>query len=189
MKEIILIRHAPTEPVDSVAATDWQLTEEAQYLCEKLAIQLKQYDIQHIYTSTEHKAQQTGQYVADVFNLAYSTVDNLHETERKSKNFYQNEDEFKANVKAAMQSPDELLFGDETFTAACERFSKQVALLAKNHPAETIAIVSHGRVLSMYLGNVMSKEPEIIWEALGMPAYAVLAWESKIIKTVVNTIE
>ena len=119
MTKIILIRHAPTQPDKNQHSTQWQLSSEAQTLCHALAKEIEGYKLRKIYTSTEPKAQATGRFVAEKSgNIPVEIADNLHETERESKKFYESQDEFREAVKQAMVSPDELLFGDETFADA-----------------------------------------------------------------------
>lgn len=190
MTDIIFIRHAPTKPDKTQHSTQWQLSEDSQKLCHQLAEQIKHHNITKIYTSTEPKAQLTGKFIAEKLGIDSITIaDNLQETERHSKAFYDNQDTFRLAVKEAMLSPDDLRFGDETFTTARIRFTSQVEQLANKHPDETIAIITHGRVLSLYLGDIMKESPEIIWEKLKMPAYAILSWEKREITDIQYVIE
>jgi|GEM_PF-1926988 len=190
MTTIILIRHAPTQPDKNQHSTQWQLTDEAQTLCHALAKEIEGYKLRKIYTSTEPKAQATGQFVAEkVGNIPVEIAENLHETERESKQFYESQDEFREAVKQAMLSPDELLFGDETFAGAGKRLAKQIKSLAKQNPDETIGIISHGRILAMYLTGLVGESPVEIWEKLQMPAYAVLSWDEQTITKIQYAIE
>lgn len=190
MTTIILIRHAPTQIDPSVSSDEWQLTGESKLLCQKLAEYIRSQNIEKIYTSHEPKAKSTGVYIAQALDdIPTQVVDNLHETERKSKRFYESQEEFREAVRVAMLSSDELLFGDETFNHACKRLSDSIDTLAKHHPDEAIAIVSHGRILAMYLSQVMPESSVEIWQKLKMPAFAVLSWETKTIEQIVYQIE
>lgn len=188
MTNIIFIHHAPTKIDAHTSAKNWLLSEDSVRLCQLLAKKIEHYAIGKIYTSTEMKAKLTGQYISEALKLDTTIIsDNLQET--ASSKFYDSEQEFRATVKLAMQNPDTLLFGDETFTDAKKRFSAQVEILAQNHPQETITIVTHGRILSMYLGDIMPENPEIIWERLHMPAYAVVLWDTKTLLEIDYSIE
>lgn len=190
MTTIILIRHAPTQPDKNQHSTKWQMTDDAQKLCHALAKQLSDYEPGKIYTSTEVKAQATGRFIAEKLdNIPVEIVDNLQETQRQSKKFYDSQNEFHAAVRKAMLSPDEVLFGDETFADARKRLAEQVATLVKQHPDDTIVIVSHGRILSMYLAKLMRQLPVSIWGKLQMPAYAVLSWDEQTITKIQYAIE
>ena len=188
MTTIIFIRHAPTQINKNIVARNWTLTEDSQRLCKILAQKIKHHTIDQIYTSTERKAQLTGQYIADELKLPNPIVKaNLQETE--SSKFYESQTEFRETVKLAMRHPQELHFGDETFYDAKMRFSVQVSNLAQRHQNETVAIVTHGRILSMYLGDIMQEAPEIIWERLQMPAFAVLSWQEQTILEINYSVE
>ncbi len=190
MTTFIFIRHAPTLPDKNQHATKWQLSADSEKLCYQLAEQIKSYKIAKIYTSTESKAQLTGQFVAEKLgNIPLEIADNLQEAIRHSKAFYDSQHDFRAAVEAAMLSPDKLLFGDETFTAANNRMAEQIEKLAKQHSGETVGVVTHGRVLSMYLGSIMKQSPVEIWQKLKMPAYAMLSWEKQEITEIQYEIE
>lgn len=188
MTTIIFIRHAPTRIDKNIASKNWTLTEDGQRLCKILAQKIKQYPISQIYASSEKKAQLTGQYIAEALKLDNPIIKpNLQETE--SSKFYESQTEFREKVKIAMRHPHELHFGDETFYDAKSRFSAQVGNLAQQHLGETIAIVTHGRILSIYLGDIMQEAPEIIWERLQMPAFGVLSWENRAIIEINYSVE
>lgn len=189
MTTIILIRHAPVAMNKDRTASQWHLAPESRSACEKLAEQIRHYQPKHIYTSTEQKAIQTGQFIADKLKIETSISPHFHETERQSAYFYDNQANFRADVHEAMISPDKIVFGDEAFDAARERFKQQVQLLAEQKAHKTFAVVSHGRVLSMFLGELLNEPPVAIWEKLQMPAYAVLSWEAMQITKLVNSIE
>lgn len=190
MTSIIFIRHAPTIPDKDQHSTEWQLGEESQLLCHRLADEIRPYDVRKIYTSVESKAQLTGRFVAEKYgNIPVEAVENLHETERHSRSFYENQDEFRHAVVEAMRKPDDLVFGDETFTDAKNRLGMKVDELAKKHPDETIVIVSHGRILAVYLASIMDESPESIWKKIKMPAYAIFSRENQTITKIQYEIE
>jgi broad specificity phosphatase PhoE len=189
MSKLILIRHSISKQQPDVNASEWTLTQAGKILCEILAKQLFSFSIKHIYTSEEAKASLTGKIVADALNIPCEKVPNLQETRRDSSVFFDSQDEFRAKVRDAMQNPDELRFGDETFADARKRFSAQVDALIQDNLNETLAIVTHGRVMSIYLGHILKRDPVEIWDALAMPAYAVLSLPEKSLVTLVNSIQ
>lgn len=188
MTRLILIRHAPTQPDATVAAHSWLLSDHAETCCVQLANELCAYSSQHVYSSHEQKAIQTAQYLAQALGVSYSVAPNLEETQRHSTHYYPNPDAFSAKVIAAMQAPEQLIFGDETFSHARARFSKQIDILASTHHNQTVAIVSHGRILAMFLAMYVSESPQHIWQQLGMPAYAILDWQHKRVEKIVYRI-
>jgi len=189
MTKIVLVRHAPVKIDPNTRADTWDLSPESKQLCQALAAAIRVYNLQWIYTSSEPKAIQTGAFIAHSLGIERITAPHLQETERHTKHFYASQDNFRAAVRQAMSEPDKVVFGDEAFSVARTRLEKQLARLADNHTGKTFGVVSHGRILAMFLGKVLAQSPISIWENLKMPAYAVLSWDKMKIETLVNSVE
>ena len=189
MPFLILIRHSITKQDARVNSRDWTLTEEGQKLCKSLAEELRDYDISRIYSSQETKAYLTGKIVADVLKIPCEKASNLEETHRKTVPYFDSLQEFKESIRTAMKSPDDLLFGEETFADARKRLSAQIDSLLEKHPGQTLAIVTHATVLSVYLGHILGRDPVEIWNTMGMPAYIVLSLPEKNLLKIVNRLE
>jgi broad specificity phosphatase PhoE len=175
MAELILIRHSISQPHPEQNSHEWLLTDEGRAKCKIVAEKLRPYPIRQIYTSAESKAVETGKIVAEILELPSAIATDLGETKREGLDLMANLGDFKAQVREAMRRPDEKLFGEETFSEARERFLKEMNGLLAKHPNETIALVSHGRVLSMVLAQFSGEDPVSIWDSLKMPAYAVVS--------------
>jgi broad specificity phosphatase PhoE len=188
MVHLILIRHSQTQQQKDVNSHQWQLTDTGREHCQILAEQLRPYAISRIFTSEEPKAYLTGQLVADVLNVPCESSPDLHETKRETVGYFEHIADFEVAVEAAMLEPDKLLFGEETFTDARKRLSNQVDTLLQQYPDETLAIVSHGTVLAIYLAHLSGNGAIGIWRSLDMPAYAVINLPEKTISKIVTTI-
>lgn len=188
MPNLIFIRHSETKQQADVSSHEWQLTERGRARCQLLADAMREYKIDRIITSEEAKAYLTGKLVADVLDIACETAPHLHETKRETVPYFASVDDFKAAVKAAMREPDKLLFGEESFTDARERFALQVDKLLQQYPDETLAIATHGTILSLYLAQFSEQDVITIWDSLDMPAYAVLELPQKLVTKIVNSI-
>lgn len=186
--ELILIRHSISQPSPELNSHDWPLTDEGRAKCKILAEKLRPYPIRQIYTSAEAKAIETGQIIAEILDLPTAIAADLGETKRIGLDMNASVAEFKAEVREAMRRPDEQLFGEEGFSDARERFLNEMNRLVAQHPEETIALVSHGRVLSMVLAQFSDEDPISIWESLKMPAYAVVALPEKKVLALVRDI-
>jgi broad specificity phosphatase PhoE len=46
----------------------------------------------------------------------------------------------------------------------------------ERHPDQTVAIVSHGTVITLYVARAAGVEPFAFWQGLGLPAFVVLSW-------------
>lgn len=173
MNHLILIRHSITQQQADVSSHRWQLTLEGQTACKAAAAQLCDYGIAHVYTSDEDKARLTGQLIAEALELPVASAPNLHETLRHSVPYFPDVTDFQAAVKRAMRQPDELVFGEERFTDALNRFNVAIETLLTMHPDETIAVVTHGTVMSLFAAQYTSRDIYDIWASLDMPAYAI----------------
>ncbi|MCA0456089.1 MAG: histidine phosphatase family protein [Chloroflexi bacterium] len=175
MVRLVLVRHAASQPQPGTSAHNWQLANAGHDQCRLLADRLRPYNIRHIITSDEPKAVQTGTLLASYLgDLPLSQAADLRETHRKTAPFFADETAFREAIATAMHQPQKLLYGEETFEAARLRFSAAVDRLTSAHPDETIALVSHGTILSLFLAHRMNVPPYSIWSLLDMPAYAIL---------------
>jgi broad specificity phosphatase PhoE len=189
MTTIVLIRHAPVTIDKHIVASSWQLSADSQARCQQLANQLQPLHPVQLYTSTEQKAVQTAKHLTEALNIPMVVFPNLHETERTSTQFYTDSENFISTIHKAMRHPDKVIFGDEAFGVARDRLTRQLHILADKHPHETIGIVSHGRILAMFLAQIMKQSPIKIWDSMSMPAYAILSWESMQIVQLVTSID
>jgi broad specificity phosphatase PhoE len=79
MPNLVFIRHSQSQPDPEIPARSWRLTEEGRQRCEPLAALLIPYNLDTIITSTEPKAIETGQLVAQKLGIPYQLADNIHE--------------------------------------------------------------------------------------------------------------
>ena len=175
MPHLILIRHANSQPVGGTSPHHWQLSNEGRRQCALLAERLRPYNITHLYSSDEPKALQTAGLIgSDLGHLPSTLDDQLRETRRENAPFYDDETTFRQAIHAAMNQPQQLLYGEEAFDAARVRFAKAVnRIVAKNEG--TVALLSHGTILSLYIASMIETNPFDIWKLLDMPAYAVFS--------------
>jgi broad specificity phosphatase PhoE len=82
---------------------------------------------------------------------------------------------FVQTIQAAMNQPQQLLYGEETFETACIRFTEAVNRIVATSQDETVALVSHGTILSLYIGSIVGKHPFDVWKMLHMPCYLVFS--------------
>jgi broad specificity phosphatase PhoE len=176
LTHLILVRHSISQPQPGVSAHKWTLTPDGQARCAALAVQLRPYQISRIATSDEPKALATAQLLAahlEVVNPLIVDAD-FRETRRESAPYFDSEGEFHAAIRVAMNTPDQVVFGEESFNDARRRITLALGRTMNIHRSETIAVVTHGTIMSLLLGHVSEKDTFEIWRSLGMPAFAVL---------------
>ena len=169
MRKIIFIRHAQSQPIPDQPQETWPLTAEAEASCHQLAEQLRSYQLSEIITSTQHKAVNTGGFVAQALGISSRTAAGFQEQDRTGIPFASSREAFVEQVKQLFAQPDQAIFGRETGRAAAERFAEAV----NREMAQTtgnIGIVTHGRVLTLYLWLALGQQdPITFWQSLKMP--------------------
>ncbi|MBZ0294827.1 MAG: phosphoglycerate mutase family protein [Anaerolineae bacterium] len=173
-RQLILIRHSISAQQPEISSHHWTLTAEGEARCLKLAERIAAYQPVVMITSEEPKARLTGAIVARQLDISTETEHDLHEHLRRSEP-YSDAATFRSRIETLLTQPDTLVFGEETGAAACQRFTHAVDRSLKRHPAGTIALASHGTVLSLYLAQVAGIDPVAYWSSIGMPAYIVLS--------------
>jgi broad specificity phosphatase PhoE len=174
-RNLVFIRHSQSRLEAGVPAIQWQLTAEGRRRCIPLATALVPYNLDLVITSTELKAIQTGEIVADRLGIPCQVEQDLHEHERQTAPYFESQTAFQHAVIALFDRPTELIFGEETAQQALERFTGAVeAVLATNH-RENIAIVTHGTVLSLFISQLTGCAATPFWRGLGMPAIIVFS--------------
>ena len=188
MPELILIRHSVSQPTPETSAHPWSLTDTGRARCEKLADYLMFYQPHIIYSSNEPKARITADLVAERLMIPSAIAPGLHETRRENVPFFDEVSEWQQALLTGFEQPHQVVFGEESFADACERFGNQIDTLIAAHPEKTIAAVTHGTVMSLYLAElIMTNEAEAatgfskmdtaraFWDGWGMPGYVVLS--------------
>ena len=171
MPLLILIRHAETQQEPGRSAHDWTLTPEGIARCSDLAHSLAPYQISTLYSSHENKARLTAQHVAQVLGIAHNSAADLHETQRSTAPYYAELADFQEHIRRGMAEPQRVIFGEEAFGAALARFSLAIDALLTKHSQETIGVVTHGTVMSLFLGKRCNLDSYSFWQKLGMPAW------------------
>ena len=180
MPTTILVKHSLSQIDPATPAKQWVLSAEGERRCLPLAEQLIPYHPDIIITSDEAKAIDTGQRVAEHLDIPWQIGRGLHEHERQNAPFFPTVDAFQAVVKRFFGQPDRLVFGEETADQAHFRFAKAVtrcvALSKCDAPgySQTVVIVTHGTVLTLFVSRLFELEPYPFWKSLTLPSFVVL---------------
>jgi broad specificity phosphatase PhoE len=180
-QKLIFVRHAAVEIDPAVPSNEWRLSDNGRSLTHHLIPQIAVHNPTRIITSSENKARETGQIIADVLGSSCQTAPNLHEHERSRVGYFEHKADFVTAVHHFFTHPNQLVFGDETANQARERFDTAVHHLIAQHPhdanvsSETLAIVTHGTVLTLFLAHYNQIEPFHFWQTLELPDYFVVS--------------
>jgi len=187
VSHLILIKHAMSQIDETKSAPDWLLSDSGRASCTPLADALHPYKPDLLITSEEPKAHETGQLVADALQIPYSSAPNFHEHDRKGVPFIPPET-WHTTVKTFFACPSDLIFGNETANQARRRFTQAVEKAVKTHPHKTIAIATHGTVISLFVAQKTRTNGFDLWLQLNLPSYAVFDLPDYKLNTIVTQI-
>lgn len=171
---LILIKHSMPEIDPSVPAKEWHLGEDGRARCAALAEHLTRYHPDVIVTSTEPKAVETAVEVAHHLGLSYTTAEGLHEHERPTVG-YMSTETWEQSVATFFARPDVLSLGAETAYQALERFETAIGKVVAAAPGKTVAVVTHGTVMTLFVAHHTGVDPMSFWRKLGLPSFVVFS--------------
>ena len=169
----MLVRHAMPEVSRDQPAREWPLSDAGRTSCAVLAERLRAHEPAIVISSLEPKARETGRLVADALDVLWHTAEDLHEHARPDEPWLGSAD-FDDRVRQFFAQPRERVFGSETAAEATERFGRAVDGLLKLHRGESLAVVAHGTVISLYLQARCQLDGFATWQALGLPSFIAL---------------
>lgn len=174
MSQLIFIRHAESKRDDSVPANQWRLSQAGREACRPLADALTPYGLTKLVSSMEPKAIETARLTAGHLGIPSEIAAGLHEHDRSNVG-YLGAGRFQDLVKDVLVKTDERVFGLETGAQARQRFTQAVEELVAANPDETLGLVSHGTVMSLFVVAANDLAPYDFWRRLGMPSFVVLS--------------
>jgi broad specificity phosphatase PhoE len=175
MAELILVRHSQPERVVGVPASKWRLSAEGRQRCLSLAYRLAPHQPSRVVTSLEPKAIETGQIIAAILNIPWNSMPDLHEHERPEAVRTLAPEAFRARVADLFEYHDQLVLGTETADQAHKRFAAAIADLLSHYQEDTLSVVTHGTVMTLFISRATGLEPVSFWKQLGLPAFTVLS--------------
>jgi broad specificity phosphatase PhoE len=177
-KYLILAKHSLPEIIENLPAREWRLSRQGRERARRLAERLQEFQPDAIVCSAEPKARETAEIVAEMHQLNWQVVEGLHEHDRSNVP-YQTQEEFHASVREFFQKSDTLVYGRETADQAHARFEQAVLSILCSHPNETVLIVAHGTVISLFVSRLTGMSDLALWHELGLPSFLLIDMQSK----------
>jgi broad specificity phosphatase PhoE len=188
MQTLILIKHSLPEIAGNLPACEWRLSESGRLRCKALAERLAPHRVTRLFASREPKAFETAQEIAARLGLPLAAEDDFHEHVLRESGLLETE-EFEAAVARFFAQPGDLVFGSETADQAHRRFTQALSRVLGKCRDETVAVVTHGRVLTLFVSRAVGFDPYPFWKRLGLPSFAVVAWPDRHLLTLVDCVE
>jgi len=170
--QLILVKHGKPQIVADQPRSSWALSDEGRAQAANLAHRLKAFAPTHLLASTEIKAADTAQAIGVVLGLPV-TLDAGFGEHRADHQPFGTQAAFEADVARLFAEPTALVMGEETGDAAHDRFDAALRRIC-SRPAETPVVVSHGRVITLWLSRRLGLEPMAFWRRLGLASAAVV---------------
>ncbi len=170
---LVLVRHSLPEIDPAVPGKLWHLSAEGERRCVALAGRLSGHGLKCVVSSGEPKAVETAQIVAGQLGLPRSIERGLHEHDRSNVSGLSRK-AFQEAVARLFEQPEALVFGAETAVEARERFASALSDVLAQYPTGSIAVVTHGTVLSLFVGQRAGLDPYALWQRLGLPCFVIL---------------
>lgn len=171
---LLLVRHSQPEITLGLLARDWRLSAEGRARCQPLAEEIaRRFHPVIVVSSDEPKAIETADLIAARLDVPVEIARDLREHEREAVRTLA-DDAFQSAIADFFARPQELVYGRETAARALARFSAAVAAVLAAHPAGDVVVVTHGTVMSLYLGALTGTSPLVIWKSLCLPDLRVI---------------
>ncbi len=173
---LILVKHSMPEIDRASPAREWRLSSDGKARCAWLARELLEFRPTVLRSSGEPKAAQTAEIVGSILGIAAACVDGLHENDRTDFPYIHEKNEFEQRFRDYFNNPDARLIGRESANEALARFRDAVSRIVEEHPGETVCVVAHGTVISLFVARYNNVSPFAIWKSLDpLPAYITVA--------------
>jgi len=127
-------------------------------------------------SSEEPKAMETAEIAAERLGIGRSVYPGLHEHDRTGVPFLSDED-FGRAARDSFETPDQLVWGNETAEEAGSRFDGAVRRVLEEQEKEVITIVAHGTGISLLIARYNDLDAYALWRSLGLPSFCVLSAE------------
>lgn len=184
---LILVKHAMPQLEPGVPSREWRLSDAGREGAAFLAERLAPYAPGVIVASTEPKATETARIVANRLGMTMTTRDGLHENDRTGLGWLGTA-ELETRIARFFAEPGTLVMGNETADKAHTRFAATVDAFCTEHPDETVVIVAHGTVITLYVSRATGIEPFPFWKRLGLPSFVVLSRPEMRVREIVERI-
>lgn len=172
MNYLILVRHSIPVIQQAVRPSRWKLSYEGIERSHQLAKLIAPLQPDFVISSPEDKALQTGAILAQELGILHTTDEDIREHQLGT-GIFLSASEFDVAVKEFFEHPDQKVFGIETANGAQKRFLLAVERIIDKYRQSNIVLVTHGRILCLFISQVTGLRPYAFWQKLEMPAFAV----------------
>lgn len=174
MSKLFIVRHAQVTVDFNIPASDWSISAEGIQSTRDFALQESWSVIPLIYHSPENKAVDTAKTISEVSGVPTKVADDLRELKIPT---IQPHDEFLRRVGEFFAGSNDPEFED--WGVATERIVNCVQGIVRNEKGNSVAIVSHGRILTVFFSHILKRRMTVDeWQSIRMPDLSVIDLDS-----------
>jgi 2,3-bisphosphoglycerate-dependent phosphoglycerate mutase len=167
MTTLVLVRHARSAPDPALPERDWPLSAEGRAQAADLAPVLAELGVDALASSPFVRAIDTLRPYADAAGLPIAVDEDLRE--RRLGGWIEDAAAVEEAVRRMHADLDFRLEGGETGRVCLARFRAALARVVAAHRGRTIAVGSHGGVISHLLSHLADDLPPAFWRRIRNP--------------------
>ncbi len=178
MAWLYLVRHPHTRQDSASPASRWDVSERGREQIAALAAAPFWRGVTALYASPQRKTTLAAEAVAAAHKLPLTIIDTLTEAERDR---WLDPEAFEQAQRAFFARPDVApVPGWESAESAGARFGAAMArILAQHAIDESLAVVSHASVLTLYIARLRGEPPDLdLWRGMGFATVLAVARET-----------
>ena len=173
MTRIVLVKHAQPVLDAGKPAREWTLGEAGLAQAERLGSALATFAPFRLASSPEPKARATCAIVSRAHGVPFATVDDLREIDRPVLPILSRDEHERLNERLFIDA-DRPVLGAESARHARERFGRAVRELVDRSDVESLVVVTHGTVISLFVAQHSPVNAFDLWRRLQCGSYVVL---------------
>lgn len=170
---VVLVKHALPVFDPSRPAREWRLGKEGEAQSRRLADRLRAFSPLRLIASPEPKACETGQVVAAELDLPITSVEGLQELDRPVMPMMLKAEYERVNA-AIFADFDRPVLGVESARGALARFSAALGGQLAQTTEQTLVVITHGTVISLFACAHNGLDPLGLWKRLSCPSFVVM---------------
>ena len=172
MPYLYLIRHPLTHVDPTRPSAEWDLSEQGRQQVDALISAPFWKGVAALYSSEQMKALGPAKMIGESYQIPVTALPGIAEV-RRDKQVYRTNSSHQLILQEFFKSPDKVIEGWERAAAALDRFVQSTQHVVKNHPNESIALLSHGTILTLYTAFLDKQPPTLArWVKIGFASVA-----------------
>jgi broad specificity phosphatase PhoE len=179
MPYLYLIRHPRTHVDPTRPPHEWQLSEQGRAQVKALAAASFWQQVTGLYSSDQPKAMGAAGTIGAQHQIPVGSLAGLAEVSRGHE-VYHSAGDYDKILGQFFAFPDHAIAGWERGTDALRRFANSVNYIINQHPNQSIALLSHGTILTLYTAMLDQHPPTLArWRSISFATVAAVEIESQ----------